>query len=148
MASPPRTYYALLPESPHSLCRRPTAYGTLFYVPPGCTVDMGVSPRDWRTYRATRAPRALLVSTWADSRLGFPGGGISSKVDAAKGRAETPAEALSREFLEETGAAVAFTDADFLFAVGDAAPAAVEQADGAGGSAVSSSSSSSSSGAS
>ena len=32
---------------------------------------MGVSPRDWRTYRERRAPRALLVSTWADAPGGF-----------------------------------------------------------------------------
>ena len=110
-----RTYFAAPPPAPHTQCRRPTAYGALLYTPPACTgVDMGVAPRDWRTYRATRAPRVLLVSTWADARWGFPGGGFRPT--------ETPAEALSREFKEETGAAIAFSDSDFAFASGTPAP--------------------------
>ena len=76
---------------------------------------MGHNPKDWRVYRKTRAPRVLLVATWADARWGFPGGGIKPK--------ETPAEALTREFLEETGAEEVFLDADFMFAQGTIAAA-------------------------
>lgn len=55
------------------------------------------------------SPRILLVSTWTDGKYGLPGG------RAKKG--EDVFQAMNREFLEEIGTDVNFTENDFCYSV-------------------------------
>ena len=83
------------------------SYGTVIYMPPDPVIDFGVSPYPPIFSKNVVSPRVLLVSTWVDARFGFVGG----KGD----RDETPIMTMKREFLEEIGSTIEFTESDFSF---------------------------------
>jgi 8-oxo-dGTP pyrophosphatase MutT (NUDIX family) len=90
--------------------KKGSVYGTVIYIPPECKIDFEVQPYPPVDKKSNCCPRVLLVSTWTDAKLGFPGGGIKRK------NSETPVDAMNREFLEEIGTSVDFTESDFRFA--------------------------------
>lgn len=84
-----------------------SAYATVVYMPPAPRVDFGLPSWPPSLLKRDLSPRMMLVSTWTDGRWGFIGGGAR--------KCETPIDALNREFAEETGSTVLFSESDFCF---------------------------------
>ena len=97
-------------ESQLSKQLKGSAYCTIVYLPPSTDVTIDFQVEPWPPVHDKKkvSPRVLLVSTWTDAKFGFPGGGIK--------RSETPVEAVRREFAEELGSDVDFSERDFVFA--------------------------------
>jgi 8-oxo-dGTP pyrophosphatase MutT (NUDIX family) len=91
-----------------------SAYCTIVYLPPAPDLEIDFHVEPWPPVhdKQKSCPRVLLVSTWTDAKFGFPGGGIK--------KTESPVDAIKREFKEELGSEVDFSEADFVFAdIGD-----------------------------
>jgi 8-oxo-dGTP pyrophosphatase MutT (NUDIX family) len=87
------------------------SYGTLVYLPEDSLVDFGQSAWPSPFNKQIVCPRAVLVSTWTDGKFGMPGGGLK--------KGESELDGLNREFNEEIGFDVHFTDSDFCFSFMD-----------------------------
>jgi 8-oxo-dGTP pyrophosphatase MutT (NUDIX family) len=91
-----------------------SAYCTVVYLPPPSQLEIDFKVEPWPPVHDKQqvCPRILLVSTWTDAKFGFPGGGIK--------RSESPVDAIRREFAEELGSEIDFSESDFVFAdIGD-----------------------------
>jgi 8-oxo-dGTP pyrophosphatase MutT (NUDIX family) len=91
-----------------------SAYCTIVYLPSPAHLEIDFQIEPWPPIhdKQVASPRVLLVSTWTDAKFGFPGGGIK--------KGEGPVDAIRREFAEELGSEVEFSEEDFSFAeVGD-----------------------------
>lgn len=86
-----------------------SSYGTVIYVPSSPVVDFGESSYPSPYEKKVVSPRVLLVSTWTDGKYGLPGGGVK--------RGEEILQAINREFLEEIGTAIDFSDDDFCYSL-------------------------------
>jgi 8-oxo-dGTP pyrophosphatase MutT (NUDIX family) len=79
----------------------------VIYLPPSPVTDFGESAYPCPYQKKLVSPRVLLVSTWTDGKYGFPGGGVKKGEDVVA--------AMNREFLEEIGTSVEFSEIDFCF---------------------------------
>lgn len=87
-------------------------YGTVIYLPENYIIDFGPPQYPTRYNKKLVCPRVLLLSSWADGKFGFVGGG-REKIDAR------PIDCMNREFDEEMGTAGGdvFNEHDYLFTV-------------------------------
>ncbi len=84
-----------------------SSYGTIIFVPEAPVIDFGVEVYPSPFKKKDVCPQILLVQMWTDGLFGFAGGRSKS--------GELPLSTVNREFAEETGTVVAFTEDDFLF---------------------------------
>ena len=104
MSTTPRRYYARISsiDVPYG---KYNSYGTVIYLPPDSSVDIDFGIERWPqpdNIKKQRCPRVLLVSTWMDNKFGFIGG--------AGEAGETPEQTMNREFHEEMGTTLHFSD--------------------------------------
>lgn len=86
-------------------CRKYVSYGTIIYLPSDTLRNPDFGEEQWPqpdNIKKQRCPRVLLVSTWMDNKFGFIGGSGEA--------GETPEQTMNREFQEEMGTVVRFTD--------------------------------------
>jgi 8-oxo-dGTP pyrophosphatase MutT (NUDIX family) len=79
----------------------------VIYLPPSPIIDFGESAYPCPYQKKLVSPRVLLVSTWTDGKYGFPGGGVKKGEDVIS--------AMNREFFEEIGTKLEFSESDFCF---------------------------------
>ena len=89
------------------------AYGTLIFKPPPPLFQFDFGPPQWPCPidKSAVCARVLLIQSWVDGCFGFVGGG------SQPGEESSPTLTMAREFEEEVGTRVEFTDDDFVFAV-------------------------------
>lgn len=93
-------------ENPPGNCRH-LAYGTVVYLPSSPLIDFG--PSTWPPVHIKKlvCPRVLMCQAWVDGRLTFVGGKSEKN--------ESPVACLNREFHEETGSKVIFSEDERIF---------------------------------
>ncbi|KAJ1386226.1 hypothetical protein B484DRAFT_425961 [Ochromonadaceae sp. CCMP2298] len=110
MSMPVNSFYSSIEESlaffegaarPPKQC----SYASLVYMPPTPLVDFGKEVWPSPHKKKDVCPRLLLISNWTDNRFSLIGGNHEAGEDSLA--------ALSREFLEEMGTEVAFTQEDY-----------------------------------
>lgn len=87
-----------------------SCFGTVIYVPSQPVIDFGQSQWPSPYDKSKVCPRILLITTWTDGKFGFVGGGRNKKKDTC------PLDTMNREFAEEMGTPMMFTDENFCFA--------------------------------